>query len=388
MDLLLSEYKNLSNIQQISEGYGEYLVYNNQEVITKETYSRIFKVFDKYLYNPEIEFESISKIISKKVKKIDENIETVFIPRTLYDLLFVAASLKEEEKHICMMQMKPPSQNHPICYHTIDPSDEKPVSNNDPELVDLSYRFNQFCINAIQLQEPVLSGEKIKLLTEKYIGVLQKHREKYQWNPPKGPCDSCGIAINFGSDLSLRAGRTVAYAMAIQDYSDVEILQRAVALECSQIAKNAFILYRAGNKKNDDNLTIKHHQSFSYGSSLLAGCSRDGTATVLHYILDQRREGYAMVIPFKDWIDAPFVGPSYSPFALVQLLAQGEFFHPRSMISCQKTPKEVLDVGISVQGVSGKVPKSKLKDLATELPPGELSTYINGHHINSFALTP
>jgi hypothetical protein len=424
---LIEEYNKLSSVSSVQEGYGEYLVYEDHDTfLTEQAYKDVFKIFSTHLYNPEIdiETESLTTALSEKIKAIYPSFNILFIPRTLYDLFFVIASIEEEKNSNCPMLCPIPSEFglnvnekyktavRDICWHLIQSTDEAPITSDDPTLIHLAFRFNQYCLKKIHdhlgYQGSSLSGKEIVSLTENQIDLLKKHpREfnaKYAFNNYQLYKPARGVALNFG--LSTISNENIkSYSMRIKDNRDAQILRNAIARECSEVAKKALIFYRAGYLKEETRLNkdIKN-TTLSYGTSLLAGCARDGTANVLYYTLEGkefRRDAYAVVVPFNQWINAPYTTPRHMSLALVQLLARGERFHGHSLMPYSKrkiikkmdyifssNPEliEGLENKLLISGISGGISQEELKYLATELSAERLANILNEFHKNAYVL--
>lgn len=92
----------------ITTGYGEYYVFDlTGSKITKDTYEIVYQIFDRYslarIVNSASPNENIFDIaeirfyiIRDKVKAINQNLEIGFIPRILYELIFIRQCIKED----------------------------------------------------------------------------------------------------------------------------------------------------------------------------------------------------------------------------------------------------------------------------------------------------
>lgn len=401
------EYKKLANSSEcIENGYGEFLVYHQDASlsITEESYKEIFALFNKYLYNPEVETENLTETLRAKVEELNANLRIAFIPRTLYDLCYVVASIEEDKSANCPMQWfdyRGDKELHKEkfkdqCWHIIHSTDENPICSDDSYLIHLAYRLNQLCIEKTKFSPPFFTGKQVVSITEDLLQQLIDHRKGFSdvfwgetYTASRGAAatrhyEMRGVAVNFG--LSNKEGSlVVCLPMGICNQNDAQVLRNAVALECHQIAHNALVLYRGGDLVKERAL-MSLEASLSYGSSLLAGCTRDGTATVLHYILGDARSGYACVVPFSKWIDAPYITPAlHSSLAVVQLLAEGEFFHPRSVVPTSSL--KISQKWVFARGVYACLNSALLQKLVVEMTPEELAHQVNGYHQNTYELT-
>ncbi len=360
----------ISSTMGVEEGYGEYLIYSIDKTVLPEA------VFAEVLGETSIQSrvssgESFLEL-SSRLEALHPNVGIIFIPRTLYELGYIVASLEEEKISSCEEQgwtyydyrpssvSQPPlgylsrlsnfirpylglgtgkdrhqSKNADTCWHLIDVVDRQFASSEKPSFVHLAYRLNNRLVKDLGHFDRPLKGLDIADLTERYLVVLQDHKttflsaveeKKYICSP------DASLFVNFG----LSSGEKINYASQPMGVGarEAQVIRNAIALECDPVAQKAFILYRAAKIETEITRTdidgVKHI-SFSYGESLFAGCVRDPTATVFFYVVHQKRDPYATIVPWVDLKDSPFYIPL--EHTLVQLLSRGEWFHPRSKVS-------------------------------------------------------
>lgn len=125
------------------------------------------------------------------------------------------------------------------------------------------------------------------------------------------------------------------------------IMQQAITIEFDAFKKNQFVLYRGAStldferpEKNDINI----NRSISFGASLLGGCLFDNEpadadgyrgACAYSYICCISKHPYALPIDKNSYANGPldtmFIIPAIP--TLLEILCQGEEYHPRSKIA-------------------------------------------------------
>ncbi len=180
--------------------------------------------------------------------------------------------------------------------------------------------------------------QELATFTEREIHWFQRY---YQKNPTH--------ELSFNTQHSYLGGPTLYFALdasGVTHQSDATIIELAVALECSQVAADALLLYRGSHFIRDEPYHDVHHvdpvlplpidssdtestktkrpHSLSFGVSLFAGCLYDIGATAFAYMKAQPN-AYAIAIPIRALRQAPFYVPPGN--SLVQLFGEGELFH-------------------------------------------------------------
>lgn len=204
--------------------------------------------------------------------------------------------------------------------------------------------------------------------TEQEIRFLEEHaKNELDIDPPKlfqPPIHA--LTLNFNSncvrDHSYGSGRK----MSLDDHHKErlsQIIKEAVALDCSEIAKRCFLLYRGANFKDDDIMKrimrFDRSHSLSFGTGLFSGCMFDPEATPFYYMRESSN-AYVIPVPFADLNNSPFHIPTRDTVA--QLGGHGETFHSRT-----KAWK-----GFDVQEMSGIAHKIDLQRKVKVWVNGEL----------------
>lgn len=371
----------------IEDGYGEYVVYSKDPnlEISKDIYDICFKVLE----NQRISSEKIDRPwkLHKEIQRINPGAEIAFIPRTLYELLYIRASIEEEleDRKICPLQnacfhevfkegrWRDPKEKINRCWHLCRYDDKTPLDDQKETLRNLAFRINQLAVHTWK-PKTFFTGAQITTFTENEIEFLKNHYRTFldifrKQMDNQTFCGSRGAAVNFGLKESLGLG-VICTPMGVRNDSDAQIIRNTTALECDKIARNAHVLYRGGDLFKPDCLT-----SISWGTSLFGGAFLDGTACVFHYATHIGRKVYALVIPQKE-ASAPFYIPSRHPIR--HLFSTGEFHHARSLLPCN-TPQNAFVKGIYTRALLPSFIYSKSE-------VGELQTLIEKYHSQAIPL--
>jgi hypothetical protein len=400
---LIESYAKLRlNLQPIEDGYGEYLVYKNSETgkdpVSKELYDQAYEIIHRL--PPENYPNGRSAYIRENLQKIDPNLSAIFVPRSLYELIFIEESIKEEmqQKSICLLQtyrgyhdvrkdgeeeFEKTSQK---CWHFCKFTDSCPENHDETLLRILAFRINSIALNKLPKQ-PLL-GAQIVECTEKELNFFIEHRQTFPKRYSNGEirsfCGAGGGAINFGFTGSI-GERTICFPMGIRDNKDAQIVRNAIALECDKKAQNSVIIYRASSNKEWKNqlAPCPTRESLSYGTSLFAGSFLDGTATVFYYAIYKKRDVFATIVPNADK-NPPFYIPRSSS-AIRQLFSIGEFFHPRTLLSNDAVYDDKDHFTSGIWPHKSPTPKSLYSPLDSETIIKQLKFYYSN---NTFPLTP
>ncbi len=400
--------KSLEN--RVTVGQGEYLVFHqmpngDKKKLTQQTFEQIYKILTQHA--PLTLISSGSKedcanryaLIQAKIKEIDPTLEAVFIPRTLYELVFIRKCIQEDLKHktICPHLSKKAHQTsiryfsdeqerqayirglkalriQRKCWHICrfyDAGDNAHV-----RVKRIAYRLNNVMLKAFLPMKGGFTQEQLAAFTEKEIVFLQNHHENSEQLKE--------MIIHWKKQSFSTQGPTINFVMEVGETSvgirknetDGKIVRGAVTLECSRTAATSLFLYRGGNYNEDhpvDSSTGMPH-SLSYGSSLFAGSVYDAGASAFHHMRKWENKAYALAIPFDEVQNSPFYVPPTNTVA--QLFGEGELFHGRSKtwqgfntnnlggVDCVNVIKEAAD---SEPGVLELKLKHLKSDLSQEL---------------------
>lgn len=362
-----SSLKNrVDKLEKITMGQGEYIVFHKlrngkKQPVSPKTFEKVYKILNQY--SPAAIINSGSEdanekcanryeLIKAELKKIDPTLEAVFIPKTLYELFFIRKCIREDLKHheICPLlnrayhKMGNEGKQQEIeairkCWHInyLTNKGDNIKDNQNTGVKAVAYRLNQTIFKVLDPSSEGFTLQVLSSFTEDKIDFLKKHYNdclmakakqdrgediEYIFDP-KTP----GPTTNFGAESQYGSIRP----MGICNDQDAQIIRNAVALDCSQIAKHSFLLFRGADFQEDSVFDEKDKTvpySLSFGSSLFAGCLYDGGATPFHYMRHKKKSGYVIAVSFDKLNDSPFFIPTTNTVA--QLSGEGEIFHART----------------------------------------------------------
>ena len=373
-----SELKCISDIEispnKITVGQGEYAVFHTPaKDLDRGIFDQVYKIINQY--SPSALINSFPEeanqyclnryeLIKAKVQEIDTSLEIIFVPRTLYELIFIRKCIKEDVKHkgVCprlstslhSIRSKLSTDNpdayqkfleqdnlekaHRKCWHLsyfVDAGD-----NDAAGVKDVAYRLNQLIVKMFSRSSKDYTHgftcSQFIEYAEREIEFLKAHYRKGCEEMEKlqkgekihsiGNCNTPGPTTNFGYESSRGSIRP----MGIRNDTDAQIIKAAISLDCSEIARHSFILYRGAIFERDLPYYGIHEvtpYSLSYGTSLFAGCVYDGGATAFHY-MRKNLDAYVILISFAQSRGSPLYIPPNN--TITQLFGEGEIFHGRT----------------------------------------------------------
>ena len=362
-------------------GYGEFVVYRKSKIpISKLRYDQIYSILLKYqpmeMLNSNIisQYPNRHQHIKSELNEIDLDYEILFIPRILYDLIFIKLSIEEDLQRgrICkrasVSYLNPSSilfdeemedfelrQKiitrlktealidydkcwHLCCFETSNPNFM------DPALIHMSYRLNNEIVKQI-IESETKYDEKsqiYKSMTNEILSYLE-----FQYNLRNlngeiilddiGNCNYPGTTSSF----LFESTRGSIKSMGIRNQTDKNIILKVLELECSSITVDHILIYRGSNFEIDNPVKDGISKSLSYGTSVFAGCMFDGGATAFHYMRNHNLDAYAIPIRIDQISSCCFNIPNHT--ALSQLLSTGETFHVRSINWNDKNKSEIIE---------------------------------------------
>lgn len=359
---------------KITMGQGEYIVFHKLPDGTKrdlspETFEHAYQTLVDYspaaLMNsgsPQASEKCANRyeLIKEKLKEIDPTLETVFIPRTLYELIFIKKCINEDLKHNSICTFQSPifhqmnldffgadqqkyedhlKRNATIrkerkCWHLCYFKDGG--DNEHPGVKEVAYRLNRTMVKAFDPSIEGFTHQEFSAFAEKEIAFLSAHyrdsietiekRRRGERVEEIADCIKPSPTNNFGFESS----RGSVKPMGIRHETDAQMIRDAIALDCSQIAQHSLFIYRGADFQKDSTSSWSDQNtaySLSYGASLFAGCLYDGGATAFYYMRNGKN-GYAIPVPFDQLNSSPFYVPTTHTVA--QLFGDGEIFHART----------------------------------------------------------
>lgn len=372
---LVNRVSNLEISQdKITMGQGEYVVFHKsptgeKQPFSRETFEQVYQVLLQHspvaLANSGSEkaaedCANRDTLIKAKLKEIDPTLEAVFVPRTLYELIFIRKCIQEDLKHKKICSSLTPS-SHEMNLEFFDGDQEKYTdylknkeirqkerkcwhlcyftdtgNNKHAGVKDVAYRLNKIMLKAFDPSSEGFTHQEFSAFAEKEIEFLKAHYKKGQDEMERlqkgeiidsiASCSTPGPTTNFGYELT----RGSIKPMGIRNGTDAQIIRDAIALDCSKIAQHSLFLYRGADFPKDSTSCWRDENkpySLSYGSSLFAGCIYDGGATAFHYMRNEQN-AYAVPVAFNQLNESPFFVPTTHTVA--QLFGDGEIFHART----------------------------------------------------------
>lgn len=380
---------------EITMGQGEYIVFHQlpngeRKSLSDKTFARAYEVLVQFstakLENGKNRYE----LLKARLKEIDSTIEAFFVPRTLYELIFIKNCIQEDlrRKEVCRyvspselainlqffkgdqkeyteyLNDKKKTQEEEQCWHLCRFKDT--CDDQDVGVKNIAYRLNKIIFESFLPSDKCFTYQQLSKFAEQEIQFLKTYYQDCQVsNTCLTSCNITGPTINFSTESE----RGLIKPMGIRDETDAEIIRKAIALECSQIAQHSLLLYRGADFEQDSIFSCNNQDipySLSYGTSLFSGCIHDGGATAFYFMRNRTKDAYAVAVPFDQKGTSPFYIPPANTVS--QLFGCGETFHSRTKYWKDSNHKEML--GMSVFSAE----KPKKDHLASALSKEELST--------------
>jgi hypothetical protein len=323
-----SKFSEPSSTNVIFQGYGEYYVHQGENPVSEETFQKIYPILSGFytdIFNaesPQGFYENRYQFLRERIKAIDGNLEISFIPKVLYELIYLHKSLKEDIKQnkICTHEnpfvqtstdsIAPESK----CWHQLHFSDKKISEREELVLSKLAFRMNQAIFKRLKGQAHTF--ENLKNIAEKEIAALTAYYD----NPQKLSSKTETLTRALGDKNRL----------AFSSQAEKDIVLQALAFECSSTAQSHLLLYRGTSWQNDSiiHMATKKCVTLSYSPSLFTGCLKDPQGTAFHFMKLQR--AYVIFIPLSEIEEAGFYIPPME-ITLKQILNLGELFYAKTL---------------------------------------------------------
>lgn len=436
-ELTLPIYKDsLKPDDVISHGYGEFVAYREADtkegVIDFATYQRVEVVFKKYSPDAIIKnysggerektYANRANFIQTEVNQIDPSLRVSFVPRTLFELIYLRKYIQLEmgEKPVYPKRPNLPkrlpgneglTEQQGTEYERQEKEYEDEIARikaehyftNLPKNADekgvqqTAVRINAVIVECLDLpNKKQLTYKDIREATRRELDFFSTHYKNYQkdrvnyysWN-----CDRPTVTGNF---LDATNGRGSTTLMAINDERRQNIVYQSVALECSIIAQRALLLYRGSNYQADSvfgkssTKASPQSHSLSYGVGLFAGTLHDPTACAYHYMGYGKHgsieDATVIPMPLSDIDSSPFFIPANTS-TVFQLAGQGEIFHARTFLwkdapwpetgmyeSYNSKVREAVYTERSVEEINRGVKEYQKKTIVLSPSPKRIST--------------
>lgn len=349
---LINEYLNNVEDNSVSDGYGEFLVFNQTgKYIDQDVYNAVYPILNQFAaQNLKTPLQDRPKTIREKIYKIDPDLDICFIPRTLYELCLMCLAIKEELTHafvndygklpMCVRQKEEtedPSWGEPKCWHGFKCKDGEQVCETDRCILNIAYELNEILIKKIKPTGKGLTRSTIAELASKEIEFLQENYKEFgngKCEPLKGSISSIfslpNPEIDYGVDCYLI------------DDSAAALLLTVIDIECSEKAKHSMILYRGGPFERDttcrrlitSDSSKQIPASVSFGTGVFAGTPYDADASAAKHwftIKNNRyRDAYLLMLPIGHQCNEYFYIPKNN--TLRQMFGYTDTFHARTKI--------------------------------------------------------
>lgn len=430
-------YKKASDLEiekgPITHGQGEYVVFRgDKKPVNEPTFEKAYRIFVenapeeivKRSNSPEIEYANRYQSIKNKIQEIDSSLELAFIPRTLYELIYIVNCIKEDLKYKNTCDVVNPSlfgyfKNDEIvkfiektkkerkCWHALPFKNIKPdnkLCGGDPnivyreDIIDIAHRLNNKIVSKLSPQPEGFTYDDLDKHADKAIEYLKNYFKKTdQGEILKTPSDISqkthsdityiqrnhdnGPTAYFASLKLFHTGDTGANSMGISKNFQVKAIKSALRADCSKKAQTAINLFRAAKIENDHvYVTNDWVKSLSFGIGLFSGCVWDPGACCFRY-LHKNRTGYIISITLdelKSKCNIFYIPPTNS---IAQLLGERESFHARTM-AWKGADLKTIDMG-NVCAPGGHV----REHLESQIPENELEHIFNNHKKKAILLS-
>lgn len=362
-----AEKVDIANAQPLSDGkittgQGEYILFHQLEngemrkpspEIFEKAYQLLLEHKPRTLAQQSMEAcENRHALLNQALKRVDPSLQAVFVPKTLYELVFIRKIIGEDLKHNSICKRLSHLRNEEAlekadevtrqqlisaqaadiakrkCWHICFFKDEGDDQHED--LKKMAFRMNKVLLKTLKPSADGFTFKDIQEFGENELTFLKTFYKETQEKRARG---ERVVSDNYDGGPTTNFAQNLPYGgttpMAISDENVAQIVRNALILDCSEHAKNSLFIFR-GSKFYDDCITrnMKPY-SLSYGTSLFAGCIFDGSATALYYMRsDFVDSAHAMSIPFDQVDSSPFFVPQ--THTLAQLYGYGEIFHART----------------------------------------------------------
>lgn len=357
-----------ANSKSVTFGQGEYVVFNpdSKDALPRETFEKAYQILNDYApaaiinRNAADECDKRYDLIREKIKEMNSSLEIAFIPRTLYELVFIKKCIQEDlrDKQVCIC-LNPQAHKKTVkdfnndekkfevyeqkrseiltkkkCWHLAHFEDAG--DNHHKGVKDVAFRLNRLLTKRFSPKLEGFTCEELKQFANLEIEFLKTHYSNGQEAKErlkKGEQFTCvfstsfpGPTTNFGYESQMGFIKP----MGIRHESDAKIIIDALERDCGA---TSFIIYRGTECIDRDqpygNIDDERPFSLSYGSSLFAGSVFDAEASAF-YNIRKCQKGYALEIPYDQLNTSPFyIPPTHT---LAQLFGHGEVFHARTKV--------------------------------------------------------
>lgn len=407
----------------IKNGFGEYLVYRmnsegKKESIAPDEHNVIFEIIEsaRALKGEEFPENRNTYLKGKIQEKLGADVQIAFIPRSLYELIYLQECVQEDlnNKKCCngaetrttkLWENKTPENQLEIekrlknyfwqhCLFVDSDYTESlaPKGNVDcrQEYVKIvAAKLNEVALKRFSAQDENAEGftfQDVQKVTDICIDFFKNLRDENSSN------HSIALSIHelghypsiakvFASEALRRQNGGTGMPLRVADERQIQIINKAIQLECSAEAINHHIFYR-GSQHSQDTLERDGQQhSLSFGS-LFGGASYDRGACAFQYMHNPRNNALAYVIPLNKLLEGktPFTIPNVPP--LIPIMSWGEYFHGRTLVGKENDPQEkARGFGFNSDMVISRLPSFCKTDQSREDLKHNFEKYKNRAHL-------
>lgn len=303
-------------------GQGEYVLsYVDGRVLERKVWDEVYDLVMKHSrsHDPQRGF-----VLNQELLKLYPGLRAGFVPRTYYELIFIRLCILEDLKYgkMCTNLWLRTHKTDELksdrvdCWHECCFDDE----GSDEKVKGVAYRMNQ----VISKLNPPFTIKRLFALVGKEIVFFKNHFEQHQNNFDFIHSHIHSPTTNFATNNTYGGIKCMPLD---EDHED--ILYKALILECS--AQDHVLIFRGSDIKTDNvQVEVKGEmipRTFSFGTSVFAGCVYDGGATAFYY-MRRAPHAYVLKIPFSKMKSSIFFVPQVH--TLAQLYGTGEKFHVRT----------------------------------------------------------
>lgn len=307
----------------IGQGYGEYVgfrvnMFGNLIQLSKPEFEKVYAIFNK---------NSDYQSIKDEIATIDPNIRITFIPRSLYEVVFIRKMLKRNEKEFISQDvensfcLQMADCHKAVINHQSKTFFYRSDATNLAQIENLAYKINRTICKRIYPSSQGLTYPDLVDYLDNEIESVKEYCKKLGTGGHLCP------VYNFQQKPYPRSENP---SLGIYTDIDAKLIKASLKLECSSVAHNAFLLYRGGNYLYDFIEKDGYAHSLSYGTGLFAGSLYDIAATPFYYAHKKGNHCYVLIVPFEKNETSPFYIPKGN--AIMQLFMEGAHFHARSKL--------------------------------------------------------
>jgi len=334
---------------KITMGQGEYIVFRKlpngeREQLSRELFEQVYKILLKYA--PQVmmnesednlpQAENRYELIRFELKELDPNLEAVFVPRTLYELIFIRKCIEEDLEHgnLCPFltparhyessENKEAEQDKRNCWHLSYQSGLG--DNEDPGVKKVAFRLNNLIADTLSPSSEGFTYQELSPFVEKEIKFLIDFHQAERINELFDAAYP-GPTSNFAWEKTVKS-------MGIRADADAQIIRNAITLDCSKMAHNHIFLFRGAKIEND--CIFSHWPKayspcrLSFNLGIFPAVVHDGAASTYYYLRMEKNDGFAIPVAFKSLKNSPFyVARSHT---VTKLFGIGEVFHESTKV--------------------------------------------------------